>query len=377
MQTTLHTTQGHGTGRRTCNQDGCYSNLGKNADEASRYGPGVGALGGLDSLHPIHVSCTFADVALNDGLEEAWRGAALDVTLSQEVGADGFVLEHFFDPVGGVYGSHCPAEATGGASRSQEGTSKGSGAQQCPRPLPPEDQAATRTALENGMALVLSLWQSDDMAWLDGGCADWIGKGFGQCSIESAAVSIANVQIGPIRPPPAPPPTPPPAEPTPPPPSPSPQPSPPPFLLSAASSTDTSLSFFVGIGVGAVLTLVAITFRSRCGSTAREICERLLKLPPPDRGSLITPAGGRMQPVPRRQPPSDPLDVDADAESVAGDTAEEDGLLEVRREAAARKKTGSSTGAASGPRPKVGADGSPQAVRRGAVVMPKPKRSNK
>lgn len=121
IQTTLHTRSGHGADGHGCNQDGCYANLGKMADESSRYGPGIGALGGLDSLKPIHVSATFATVPLSEGLEDAWNGARLDVTLSQEHGKDGSVTEHFFDATS-VLGSHA---TQGGA-----------------RPLPPEDQAA-------------------------------------------------------------------------------------------------------------------------------------------------------------------------------------------------------------------------------------------
>jgi len=232
-------------------------------------------------------------------LEDAWNGARLDVTLSQEHGKDGSVTEHFFDATS-VLGSHA---TQGGA-----------------RPLPPEDQAAMKAALESGMVLTLSLWQSEDLSWLDGGCADWIGMGLGMCSLDSAAVTISNVHIAPIPPPPAPPPMPPPAVPKPPPPSPSPQPSPPPFqLLLAASTPSTREPFVSGVAVGVVITLFAVMIRAWLCSPARELCDRLLCL--------------RHQAVPAAVPAAGMLRAD---ETADGDLAEEDGLLEVRK---TRKKT--------------------------------------
>ena len=84
IQSTLHTQRGHGVDGRTCNQDGCYANLGKEHNQGGAYGPGAAALGGLDSRRPLHVSATFAQSTLSEGLDEPWLGARVDVSLSQE-----------------------------------------------------------------------------------------------------------------------------------------------------------------------------------------------------------------------------------------------------------------------------------------------------
>ena len=113
VQTTLHTAEGHGTDGRSCNQDGCVANLGKDPSTAYLYGPGAR----IDSSRPFTVSATFRESPDDHGV----LGAAFDVTLMQ----DGRII-HFFDP-----------ENVGG-SHSSSGR---------PAPLPSEDRARTRQAL--------------------------------------------------------------------------------------------------------------------------------------------------------------------------------------------------------------------------------------
>ena len=47
VQATLHTTKGRGADGRSCNQDGCFANVGK--DGATRYGPGARGPAAIDS----------------------------------------------------------------------------------------------------------------------------------------------------------------------------------------------------------------------------------------------------------------------------------------------------------------------------------------
>ena len=64
VQSTLHTTSGHGNARARCNQDGCYANLGKEHGDGRYYGPGASVMGGIDSNHPFRVTAAFPETVL-------------------------------------------------------------------------------------------------------------------------------------------------------------------------------------------------------------------------------------------------------------------------------------------------------------------------
>lgn len=189
IQTTLHTSEGHGNDGRSCNQDGCWNNWGRERKTAHLYGPG--SREGIDSSRPFEVKATFRET-------ESWhpthtRGALYDVTLSQSVShpisSGGATRDmHFFDGQS-VYGSH---------------TVNGQ-----PKAIPDLDQARTRASLLSpGMVLVLSLWSAADLSWLDGGCESWVAEGRPVCDLDATRFSISNLRTTGIPPPPPSPPPP-------------------------------------------------------------------------------------------------------------------------------------------------------------------------
>lgn len=206
IQTTVHTTEGHGL-TDNCNQDGCVGSIGSSAATAHLYGPGV-AQPGIDSSRPFTVTATFTD----DG-----EMSTYDVVLSQEptpqdLRIDTTAVElgsssgggslgrsvHFFDSENAA-GSHAP-----------DGLAE----------VPIADRVRMADALRGGLVLVLSLWSGEhanDMSWLDGGCDDWVARGHSICeasNLARASFTVSNVRTSAIpSPPPPPPPNPPPPAP--------------------------------------------------------------------------------------------------------------------------------------------------------------------
>ena len=188
MQTAVHTTTGIGRDG-TCNQDGCTAGVGSSPAAASAGARAFFGIGGrIDTLAPFDVVATF-----------------------ESSGQLGLSLEQSGQTVQ-VYDSSHAGNAPGSP------------------PLTPEDIEASRRALEDGMTLVVSLWQSPQMEWLDGGC-------WPKCSLESTSFRLGRLSLEPLQSPPVPP-SPPPALPPmlppslPPPPPPQPRlPPPPPPLL--------------------------------------------------------------------------------------------------------------------------------------------------
>ena len=194
IQATLHTTKGRGADGYSCNQDGCYSNLGKVGH--GPYGMGMRGNGSIDSARPFHVTATFTETHVSssaaqggagdgagdgDSSASELRGAQLDVTLSQDADAEAMRVAKTLSPL--VRDSFARTSAAAASSvhlfnpldtsgsHSLDGTNKA---------VPERDQVLLRDALTNGngMVLVLSLWGGQsDLEWLDGGCADWIHDG--------------------------------------------------------------------------------------------------------------------------------------------------------------------------------------------------------
>ena len=218
VQVTLHTSKGKGTDGVSCNQDGCVANLGRTEETAHLYGPQASA--GIDSSRPFEVRATFRETQDYDSGGGS-MGALMDVSLSQEPPFDSSSAStpsdvHVFNGEG-VYGSHA---ADGRA-----------------HPIPGGDRYHTRRALvEPGVVLVMSLWTTKDLSWLDGGCGGrWEAEGHQRCDLATTSFTVSNLRTTDIPPPP-PPPRPPPRPPPPPPPSPPPPSSPPqPALLLVAA----------------------------------------------------------------------------------------------------------------------------------------------
>ena len=175
IQSTLHTTQGHGADGATCNQDGCASNFGKDPQLAQFYGPG--ATMGIDSSRPFTVRASFR--------EDADGGAVYDVNLvqtshslqqKQQSGSEEDRQLHFFNSES-ILGSH----VANGPER--------------PAPVPSGDRQRMQTALSSGMVLVISLWTSDDLAWLDGGC----DAAHPKCDITTARFEVSNLRTSDVR----------------------------------------------------------------------------------------------------------------------------------------------------------------------------------
>eukprot|EP00967_Tisochrysis_lutea_P000606 scaffold752_cov21-Tisochrysis_lutea.AAC.2 len=183
FQSTVHVAKGHGPDG-TCNADGCVANIGRNpvapggVPARELYGPG----GHIDTLAPFEISAAF-------GLS-----GRMTVTLTQ-AGAQLLVFDS--DTAGNFPG----------AQR---------------RPMGQDDIETWMRSISDGLVLTVSLWQSDNMDWLDGGCSP-------HCNLDSTTVRVGRFRIEDIPPPPPPPPEPPPAPPPPrPPPISPPAPSSPP-----------------------------------------------------------------------------------------------------------------------------------------------------
>ena len=218
LQATLHTTTARGWDGRSCNADGCAANVGKTEESQRLFGPAPGPHG-INSSKPFTVTATFRTA---DG------GTVYDVALTQ----DGGRSLHFFDSEGVAGGSHVMGNK--------------------PTPVPAADRARMHAALEEGMVLVISLWSSDDLAWLDGGCDDWVAKGRPKCTPENlwgASMIISGMRTSSVPSPPAPPP--PPGAP------PSPPPLAPPASILGASSV------FVLYALAFILTLIATVYHLR------------------------------------------------------------------------------------------------------------------
>jgi hypothetical protein len=106
----------------------------------------------------------------------------------------------------------------------------------------PDSALRTVSSAQGKMALVLSLWSSEDLSWHDGKCS--------QCKLDDAFLTVSNLHHGkvvqspgppPFYPPPPPPPLPPPPAPSPLPAHPAPSPSPPPLAPRLPSSPPPSL----------------------------------------------------------------------------------------------------------------------------------------
>jgi hypothetical protein len=195
MQTAVHTETGNvGFGSGVCDRNGCFARVGGPQAPSwaqQLYGPGKR----LDTMQPFDVSA------------ETDSAGALTITLAQ--GATRF---HSFD-------------------RQMAGNPMGAGV--------PESALQAIKASMGKLALVASLWSSEDLSWLD-------GEGCNQCELSKANFVIGNLRTSfpspppppaplppsppPLPPPPRPPNPRPPPMPTPPPPSPLPPPSPPPPL---------------------------------------------------------------------------------------------------------------------------------------------------
>ncbi len=107
-----------------------------------------------------------------------------------------------------------------------DSTRDGNGVDRAPRAFSKADLQRTYEAVAGGLVLVASLWTTDDLSWLDGGCDSEYPK----CDLTEATVAITNLSIAPLfpNPPMAPPTAPPPNWPRPPPPPPPPPPAMPP-----------------------------------------------------------------------------------------------------------------------------------------------------
>ena len=155
MQTAIHTETGGSFGSGRCDKNGCFARVGgptAPSEEQGKYGRGKT----IDSMRPFQVS-TAVDAE-----------GAMTITLSQ-----GSATAVSFD-------------------RRMAGNPQGGG-------VPRDALAATRAA-QGKLALVVSMWSSGDMSWLDGGCSS--------CSLDSAHFTISDVlvagSVAPSAPPPPP-----------------------------------------------------------------------------------------------------------------------------------------------------------------------------
>jgi len=173
VQSTLHLRSGHGP-EGGCNQDGCYANVGKSPtthsglQAAELYGPG----GAIDTARPFHVVSTFSA----DG--------TLMVDLVQQE-----TTLRLLD--GSPAGTPLMAVRVGDDGRGEE------------------DRATTAEAVESGLVLAVSLWQSEHMDWLNGEQCE------PRCDLGATSFSLGRLEVGEIPPPPTPPPAAPPAAPPP------------------------------------------------------------------------------------------------------------------------------------------------------------------
>ena len=167
IASTVHMTQGTGADG-TCNQDGCTEKWGEHETNtrgelvSELYGPG----GNIDTTLPFQVAATF------------YPDGTVTIDLSQtDYIKDKEVRVRFYD-----------SERTGNRGGIDS-------------PVSPEDRARTAAALGDGMVLVSSLWASEDLSWLDGGCEP-------KCKLDETGFTIADLAVAPIPPPPSPPPPP-------------------------------------------------------------------------------------------------------------------------------------------------------------------------
>jgi hypothetical protein len=143
FQSTIHTSTGTGSDG-TCNQWGCYANWGKDSNLL------YGASGSkINSDRAFTVEASFA----NSG--------AMTITLEQDGKTHAFY------------------------NASSAGNPTGTGVSSAANAL-------VKTAMKNGMVLVVSLWTADDMSWLDGGC-DW--NTYPTCSLDSASIAFSDLVV--------------------------------------------------------------------------------------------------------------------------------------------------------------------------------------
>ena len=184
MQTAIHTQTGGSYGSGNCDRNGCFARVGgprSPSDQREQYGPGKH----IDSSKPFRVE-TSVDAA-----------GATTITLQQ----DGKRAVSF--------------------DRRMAGNPQGKGV--------PESALRVTKAAQGKLALVVSMWSSKDMSWLDGSCHS--------CQLQHARFTISDVKVAAAHPsplppspslPPFPPPLPPPSPQPLPPPSPNPKPPRPP-----------------------------------------------------------------------------------------------------------------------------------------------------
>jgi len=248
LQATLHTAQGKGSDGR-CNQDGCASNWGRDKATDAAYGlPRTKRIARhvIDSSKPLRVTATFEQRRLN-WYDDA--GCAFEVRVSQ-----GSTHVQLLDSTRDGNAPRRPARpdeaakaeaGAGVAANTAAGVGEAT-ATAAPQAFGRADLEETYVAVRAGLVLVASLWTTDDLSWLDGGC----DAEYPKCTLADARVAVTNLSIAPLfpEPPSAPPGAPPPAWPRPPPPPlpcppsfppqasfiPMPQPPPPPQRAAAA-----------------------------------------------------------------------------------------------------------------------------------------------
>ncbi|KOO25747.1 glycosyl hydrolase family7 [Chrysochromulina tobinii] len=165
LQSTLHTTPGKGEDGR-CNQDGCAANWGRHEETNPAYGlPNTKGVPShtIDSSKPLHVTATFTSKRIN-WYDDA--GCAFEVEVAQ------------------------------GDRRVKllDSTRDGNGVDRTPRPFASADLQRTYEAVTNGLVLVASLWTTDDLSWLDGGCDAEYPKS-SSAGVEAAEVEAPEVEV--------------------------------------------------------------------------------------------------------------------------------------------------------------------------------------
>ena len=247
LQSTLHTTPGKGEDGR-CNQDGCAANWGRHEETNPAYGlPNTKGVPShtIDSSKPLRVTATFTSKRIN-WYDDA--GCAFEVEVAQ------------------------------GDRRVKllDSTRDGNGVDRTPRPFASADLQRTYEAVTNGLVLVASLWTTDDLSWLDGGC----DAEYPKCVLNETTVAITNLSIAPLF-------TtsslaPPPQWPLPPPPSPAPatppqyefvpmpRPPPPPYTdpapapLKASPSPSPAVDNRTSMGISALFVVAAVAIFFCC-----------------------------------------------------------------------------------------------------------------
>ena len=158
MQTAIHTSEGNVFGGGDCDENGCFVKLGPKGPPNLQKAFGPGPEKQINTLKPFHVQA---------GVD---RGGALTIKLKQN--------------------SH---EITSFDHR-MAGNPQGKG-------VPNSANSVIRGSMGK-LALVVSLWKSGDLTWLDGSCST--------CELQNAHLTLSNLRTGPaaLPPPPSPPPPP-------------------------------------------------------------------------------------------------------------------------------------------------------------------------